>query len=362
MPDTTEHIFVANADSVLESRRRDVLVVVKRPLPNFSYRHSSDSLGNHSVSFRDASVASQYWFWDFGNGNTSLDYSPKFRFPGQGKYPVKLRIINANGCTDSLTKIIEIKARSPLPKAEDMEVCADDWVVLKPEGGTNFNFYRTEENIELLVGTGSVFQIGTVSQSHTYIITSIDSLVESYPVKINVLISGANADFEMDPDGLELAVRDTAFFEAKSEGLAYKWDFGNGKTGSGKSTLMRYDVSGIYIIEFALTDSFGCVHRSVKTLSVRPKNEPIDNTLVLRLFPNPNTGIFSLTAEQLPSVLPPLKGVIINALGQVVHSFTEADFNQKVLSVQMPAMAAGVYLVRLRFQDKDFVKRFVIVR
>ena len=52
--------------------------------------------------------------WDFGDGGTiSTDKNPKHTYNTPGIYKVKLVVINAKGCTDSITSNVTIKSASP---------------------------------------------------------------------------------------------------------------------------------------------------------------------------------------------------------------------------------------------------------
>ncbi|MEA3496945.1 MAG: PKD domain-containing protein, partial [Bacteroidota bacterium] len=68
------------------------------------------------VNFYDSStiafnVISQY-FWDFGDGNSSIVQNPIYTYQNVGNYDVMLKVISDLGCADSLTKLAFINAKT----------------------------------------------------------------------------------------------------------------------------------------------------------------------------------------------------------------------------------------------------------
>jgi hypothetical protein len=45
-----------------------------------------------------------YYLWDFGDGNTSTEESPRHLYTDVGQYDVSLEVTTANGCVDHLLK------------------------------------------------------------------------------------------------------------------------------------------------------------------------------------------------------------------------------------------------------------------
>ena len=61
------------------------------------------------VRFTNNSLGGNTYFWDFGNGATTTDPNPAYRYTKTGRYKIKLFVTNAiSGCIDSLEKYILI--------------------------------------------------------------------------------------------------------------------------------------------------------------------------------------------------------------------------------------------------------------
>ena len=60
------------------------------------------------VTFNDLSEGVELWYWDFGDGETSVLTNPEHEYEHPGFYPVVLSVINEFGCTDAFVQDIEI--------------------------------------------------------------------------------------------------------------------------------------------------------------------------------------------------------------------------------------------------------------
>ena len=59
-----------------------------------------------SISFDGA--VTKNWFWDFGNGDTSSVANPFYMYTSPGKFTLKLKVTNTNGCMDSIIQKVNI--------------------------------------------------------------------------------------------------------------------------------------------------------------------------------------------------------------------------------------------------------------
>lgn len=75
------------------------------PVPKVVY------IPDDQVTFLNKSQGANYWEWSFGDGNSSVEFSPTHSYQNTGSYDVTLRIENADGCTDEITIPDAVKAR-----------------------------------------------------------------------------------------------------------------------------------------------------------------------------------------------------------------------------------------------------------
>jgi len=70
---------------------------------------------DQTVGFTDNSFTQsadvKQWMWDFGDGNYSMEKNPKHKFNTSTKSKVHLKVLDNNGCVDSITQFVKIKRK-----------------------------------------------------------------------------------------------------------------------------------------------------------------------------------------------------------------------------------------------------------
>ncbi len=72
------------------------------PVSAFSYIENFENTQGQ-IQFTNGSVGAKEYFWDFGNGETSMAESPIITYAYDGIYTVSLITISSNGCQDTTT-------------------------------------------------------------------------------------------------------------------------------------------------------------------------------------------------------------------------------------------------------------------
>ncbi len=75
------------------------------------------------------------WNWDFGDGGVSNLETPNHTYANPGTYSVQLQVFTDDGCTDSVTKVINVYPK-PVPTFNFQDVCL----------GTQNNFVNTTQD------------------------------------------------------------------------------------------------------------------------------------------------------------------------------------------------------------------------
>lgn len=67
---------------------------------------------DQTVGFKDNSFTRatqvKMWMWDFGDGNYSLEQNPEHRFDNAARSDVHLKVLDKNGCWDSITQSVNV--------------------------------------------------------------------------------------------------------------------------------------------------------------------------------------------------------------------------------------------------------------
>lgn len=106
--------------------KKNLITIDTTPKSNFSVSKYSVCKFPVNVTFINSTTPnnnSNTYFWDFGNGITSTQKSPSFKYTQEGNYNVSLKTTSSNGCVnDVLVKnavsIFPIKAKFSLTKTQ----------------------------------------------------------------------------------------------------------------------------------------------------------------------------------------------------------------------------------------------------
>lgn len=83
-----------------------------QPVASFTYQ-----VNGATVQFTDTSTGSPfYWFWNFGDGATSITRNPTYTYTDTGTYTVRLTVMSTAG-NSTATQIIKIGS-GKLPKPD----------------------------------------------------------------------------------------------------------------------------------------------------------------------------------------------------------------------------------------------------
>jgi len=93
----------------------DTITITPFPSPIADFDTISTGMFNTKYIFTDLSTGGTNWYWDFGDGNTSVSQSPYNTYAGAGVYTVTLIVTSVNGCADTITKIIIIHPNIIIP-------------------------------------------------------------------------------------------------------------------------------------------------------------------------------------------------------------------------------------------------------
>ncbi|MFH0867133.1 MAG: PKD domain-containing protein [Bacteroidota bacterium] len=247
-----------------------------QPVANFSSDKTSDCVPA-VIQFYDLSSGNPTsWFWDFGNGNTSVLQNPGAFYVNPGSYTVKLIVSNAFG-NDSIVKPYYIKAYSPPVcnfHTADTIGCAPYTVSF-----TDLSFPQS------IVITNWFWNFGDGGYStlqnpvHTYnsggnytvylIIKDANGCQNSYFINNYIEVHQPKADFSAAINGCappaSVSFTDTSI----GTGLSYLWDFGDGATSTVADPAHIFNSADTFNISLIITDNIGCSDTSIQDLIVQ---------------------------------------------------------------------------------------------
>jgi gliding motility-associated-like protein len=260
-------LIISDSLNCRDTLIRPKYISVENTVAGFSVSDSFTTCPPLVVNFNNESSNNTLNQWTFGNGNSSSLVSPSHTYTLSGSFTAKLVVTGHGGCTDSVSKQINIKG--PLGTLS-----------YGPLGGCPplvVNFVTNAINTKLITYDFSDGQ-STLSTdtlaSHTYAIPGTfvprailsDGLGCKLPIQgldtIHVL--GAKAYIQSLPvyDFCDSTI--VNFFDSTitlDVVKSYAWDFGDGTGTNIQNPTHSYTKPGNYIITFEVKTSSGCISK-----------------------------------------------------------------------------------------------------
>lgn len=229
------------------------------------------------VNFKNTSKGAVSYRWYFGSVNSSTLTHPSIVFNALGNYSITLVAFDANGGTDTFTRVAGVSVING-PEAAFTAVKRSACL------GAPIAFSNTSLNATSYIwdfGDGSTSY--DKNPSHTWSSPGVYTIkliaINAYGCKssysetdyINVF-PPLSADFSADLTNICDSTQEILFTASSAGATSYLWDFGNGRTASGKQVKFKYNTEGEYTVGLTVTSSQGCVTKSVKKNYITVKN------------------------------------------------------------------------------------------
>ena len=100
---------VSNKQCVTTVTIPQLITVHPKPLADFDYTPLETDIYDSKITFIDQSIIANQWFWNLGDGATSIESNPIHNYADSGFYLVTLYMENVYGCRDTTKKTVRIK-------------------------------------------------------------------------------------------------------------------------------------------------------------------------------------------------------------------------------------------------------------
>lgn len=200
------------------------------------------------------------YFWDFGDGNFSILPNPSNTYTAAGSYNIKLVVISAAGCRDSIikTNAINIGMNDATFTTSADNICE----------GSSITFTNTSTPTPVSVhwdfgdGTFST-QLSPVKTWLTQgnytvkMVANFGGCLDS-ATKLITVMPKPTAGFTAGPR-VSCKAPFTVNFASTSPGaVSYNWTFGDGGTGTGPTASHTYTTEGVFDVQLTVMSLSGC--------------------------------------------------------------------------------------------------------
>ena len=274
--------------------------------------------------------------WHFGDGTTSTVTNPTKNYTSANTYTVKLVVTSANGCKDSVSRIISVYPK-PLPA----------FTTTTPQcfSTNNFTFTNTSTGAATYLW---YFGDGTTSTAinpvHSYaapnaytvklIVTSINGCKDSIIRNINVFTNPVATFISPAP---QCIFNNNFSFVNNSIGAAtYFWSFGDGTSATVQNPTHSYTTANAFTVKLVVTNTNGCKDSIINVVKVYAKPIPAFTTPSPQCFSNNNFTFNN------------------NSVGASTYLWNFGDGNTSTAQVPTHSYAtAGTYTTKLKVTNSN---------
>ena len=338
------------ADTVYNTIR-----IVKKTIPNFSWTNpcSGQLTAFNNTTLKDAADSFKTFAWQFGDSSFSGSQNPNHTYQSYGNKTVKFIITTLQGCQDSITKTVSVKAPLRYSASLDSACLFSKANFTSTYGSTvptawQWNFgdggSASASEPDYAYSTAGMFHFNLTT---TY--------ADGSTCKANYdsiwIISPPDADFSILTDTVQCFKGNQTCikFNKNPQSIAVRnilWDDGSTSTPSANDTQVCYsynnDAGGQYRITSELVDAYGCANRVKDSTYIKVLKDP-----KAKLALNYSGGCFKtfLSANNISNMQPPLIKRFIWDFGD--GSLDSVNWN----AVSHTYINDGIFTVKLFIED-----------
>ncbi|MCB0838704.1 MAG: PKD domain-containing protein, partial [Bacteroidetes bacterium] len=332
-----------------------------QPQPTAGF--TATSTGANTFDFTNTSTGINTQTWDFGDGNTSTLANPSHTYMANGAYQVKLYGVGDCG-TDSANQFITVTGIT-VPTADFV---ADNGNLICEGDSVTFTDMSTGISItsyDWFFGLGANPTTANTPGPHTVVYTIGGTKTISLTVTNS---EGANVKSTMiTVDSLPVAdysyslsggFQTYAFTNNSLAGVTYNWDFGDGNLSGDKNPVHTFTTNGSYDVTLVIENSCG-KDTMIQTIDIT--NVGISQALsgvTVRVFPNPNKGVFQLQIEGSDPAR--LEGEIVDIRGRTIQKLDIEHLGLVSQHAVQLSVAKGIYILNLKKGNQETHLRILV--
>jgi len=320
--------------------------------------------GNQFIFTNQSSISagSLSAIWNFGNNASTQFYSPTYAYPAAGDYTVKLKVVSAAGCADSLSKSVSVLS-SPFASfaINGTQHCTGDEVVLTNtttnSSGTFNSFWDN--------GAGDI----RTTKDANYIYTNAGDYTIKLRVESGLCKDSITQAITINPTpekpiitGDTLATKHTSkTYAVIDNGNQFNWMITGDSSHSisGASVIVRWGPSDGGTVSVSQKNSAGCESDTAKlNVKVIPKIglSEISND-IFNVYPQPASDKLLLKGD-----LTSIQNVeMIDVQGKVQISLLSEEIINSEIS--LTNINSGIYLLRITMNNgNEWYKKVSVMK
>jgi len=270
-------------------------------IADFTYSVDSATI---TATFTNKAIGdSLAYFWSFGDGVSSTDTNPTYRFTKNGWYFVCLNIVNNDTtCVDVKCEFVRINKFTPAPCSVSYSYIYDS-LDSKKVYFTDETIGDSSNTVLWVIGDSSIsvtkrfaLQFSTVGKYKICLLSSGINCADSVCKIVEILdflpACKSNFNVQLFSDSGNNAKRIASFTNTSTGDniLGYAWNFGDGSTSSKASPFHYYALDGEYTVCLKAYIDLLCADTSCQVVSVKTITNSVEEKEAFSLstiYPNP---------------------------------------------------------------------------
>lgn len=267
-------------DSII---KENLITAGSEPQVDFNLLSTQDGCSPHKAVFEPnisiGHAAINSWFWDFGNGTTSIDTFPTAIYRNNINAGISLSVTDSIGCSSSFRKFIQFDVSYELPSISfdiDNPFGCDTIHTINITNNSTTNASYSSE-WEFMTKTDTNYIVEN-NPSYTFLDTGEFNIRVTVTDSLNCIASILYEDivkiripkaeyYYTNPDSC-----DPFLFEISDTSSIYtinwKWDFGNGDSANTINPIYSYSDTGNYNLKLITIDDYNCPDTFSQVISV----------------------------------------------------------------------------------------------
>jgi PKD repeat protein len=338
--------------------------LLEAPVADFSHTEACNLTDVDFTRLGSLPSGTSIYEWDFAGESVSTRENPSHKFSTIGVNEVSLKITSSNGCTDMISKTLNVKLQA-IAGFEAGDVCEGDDVVFTntskvAQGELDYTWRFGDLGTSNYTSPTHKYSLDVAGETQAYSVTlvaNVEGGCADSATKSVVVNAAPDAMFTATTDGRKVIISNQA---TTTSDVKYNWRFGDGTQSIDITPDFTYGVTSdfeVFEVCLSITNNAGCKSTHCQDVTVDLVGiEGIVNNDMIKVYPNPSTGLFNISIENPKSNL---EINIVSLIGETVTS-VEVNSMKSTYGVDMSNFANGVYFVQVSNGGFTAVKKITL--
>lgn len=323
-------------------------VVIPSPVAGFTVSNPVQCLKGNSFSFVDTTSSIQSRLWSLGDLTSQSDKSINKSYLQAGNYNVKLKVINANNCSDSIVKTIKV---NPSPNAGFTVNNSSQCLI-----GNSFSFDDTTSSsasrvwsLGDMTGNTSAAFSKSYTQAGSYLVTL--KLINS-----NLCFDSASKLLYVKANPAQPIISSISSTQLQSSmAKSYQWYKDGSMINGANGQQLIISSNGTYTVKIDSTNSCDNTSNPFVAIGVGIAEMGLENSL--KIYPNPTTSELHIETEGAEKLSLQLFDITGKEASEPIEFAHSAHINTQDLQ-------EGIYFLKITDEIGTFVKteKLMVVR